>query len=57
MVQVSKAIKPRTPDVLGRPAFSSLVDFPESPDLAVIVTPAAAVPGHWVLAEPARTKK
>ena len=37
-------VHPKRPVVLGRRAFPSLAALPETPDLAVIVTPAATVP-------------
>src|SRR5579872_2764677 len=38
-------INPKRPNVLGIRAYPSLKDVPEKIDLAVIVTPAATVPG------------
>lgn len=38
-------VNPKRPAVLGRPAYPSLAALPEAADLAVIVTPAATVPG------------
>jgi acetyltransferase len=38
-------VNPKRATVLGRAAFASIAALPEVPDLAVIVTPAASVPG------------
>lgn len=38
-------VNPKRAVVLGRPAYTSLAALPEAADLAVIVTPAATVPG------------
>jgi len=38
-------VNPKRPTVLGQPAFPRVADVPGKIDLAVIVTPAAAVPG------------
>jgi acetyltransferase len=38
-------VNPKRSTVLGRPAFPRLAALPETADLAVIVTPAATVPG------------
>ena len=38
-------VNPKRPSVLGRHAFPSILGLPETPDLAVIATPAASVPG------------
>lgn len=37
-------VNPRRPNVLGIKAYQSVSDLPETPDLAVIVTPAPSVP-------------
>ena len=37
-------VNPNDADILGRPAYRSVVDLPTTPDLAVIATPAATVP-------------
>jgi len=37
-------INPKDTEVEGRPAFASILDVPETPDLAVIAIPAEAVP-------------
>jgi acetyltransferase len=42
-------VNPRRPNVLGIKAYPSVFELPETPDLAVVVTPAASVPG--VIAE------
>lgn len=42
-------VNPKRPAVLGHRAYASVADIPEPVDLAVIVTPAASVPG--VIAE------
>ena len=39
------AVNPRHATVLGRPAYSSVAELPRPPDLAIIATPAATVPG------------
>jgi acetyltransferase len=38
-------VNPKRAAVLGHPAFARVAALPEKPDLAVIVTPAATVPG------------
>lgn len=38
-------VNPKRPSVLGIKAYPSVADLPERPDLAVVVTPAPAVPG------------
>jgi acetyltransferase len=38
-------VNPKARPVHGRPVFASVADLPEAPDLAVIATPAATVPG------------
>ena len=38
-------VNPRVPEILGRRAYSRIGEIPEPVDLAVIVTPAATVPG------------
>lgn len=38
-------VNPKRQSVLGKKAYPSLFDLPETPDLAVIVTPAKTVPG------------
>ena len=38
-------INPKRPTILGKKAYPSVAAVPEKPDLAVIVTPATAVPG------------
>lgn len=38
-------VNPRARSVRGRPVFASVAELPTTPDLAVIATPAAAVPG------------
>jgi len=38
-------VNPRLPEILGRRAYSRIGEIPESVDLALIVTPAATVPG------------
>jgi acetyltransferase len=38
-------VNPKRATVLGRAAFATIAALPEAPDLAVIVTPAASVPG------------
>lgn len=38
-------VNPKHPHLDATPCFASLLDLPEVPDLAVIATPAAAVPG------------
>src|SRR5437879_2143875 len=38
-------VNPRRPSVLGIKAYATLADVPAKVDLAVIVTPATAVPG------------
>ena len=38
-------VNPKRPSVLGIKAYKSVKDLPERPDLAVVVTPAQAVPG------------
>lgn len=38
-------VNPKRPSVLGIRAYPSVKDLPERPDLAVVVTPAKAVPG------------
>lgn len=37
-------VNPRGGEILGRPAYASVDDLPEAPDLAYIATPAASVP-------------
>jgi acetyltransferase len=39
------AVNPKHRTVFGRPSFSSLLELPAAPELAVIVTPARTVPG------------
>lgn len=39
------AVNPRHNSVLGQPCYRSVADLPQTPDLALICTPAAAVPG------------
>lgn len=39
------AVNPKYRDVQGRPCFHRVRDLPAAPDLGVVVTPAAAVPG------------
>lgn len=38
-------VNPRHREILGLPCFPSLADLPQPPDLVVIATPAATVPG------------
>ncbi|MBI5772487.1 MAG: bifunctional acetate--CoA ligase family protein/GNAT family N-acetyltransferase [Verrucomicrobia bacterium] len=38
-------VNPRRASVLGKPAFPNIAALPEAPDLAVVITPAATVPG------------
>src|SRR5262245_31213363 len=38
-------VNPRRESVAGRAAYRSVADLPSAPDLAVICTPPAAVPG------------
>jgi acetyltransferase len=38
-------VNPKRPEVLGIKAYGSIGELPEVPDLAVIITPAATVPG------------
>ena len=38
-------VNPKHPQIAGRPAWPDVASLPETPDLAVICTPAAAVPG------------
>jgi acetyltransferase len=38
-------VNPKRPNVLGIKAYPSVKELPEKPDLAVVVTPAPAVPG------------
>src|SRR5678815_3828192 len=38
-------VSPKGLPVRGQPVFASVADLPEAPDLAVIATPAATVPG------------
>jgi len=38
-------VNPKRPTVLGLPAFTSITTVPQVPDLAVIITPPATVPG------------
>ncbi|MGB7540746.1 MAG: acetate--CoA ligase family protein, partial [Burkholderiales bacterium] len=37
-------VNPKHAEVAGRPAYASVADLPEAPDLAIICTPAATVP-------------
>ncbi|MBS3904946.1 MAG: acetate--CoA ligase family protein [Simkania sp.] len=47
-------INPKSPTILGLPAYSSVLDIPGDVDLAVIATPAATVPA--IIRECARKK-
>src|SRR5579875_3534766 len=38
-------VNPKRPTVLGLPAYKSIADLPAVPDLIVVTTPAATVPG------------
>ncbi len=38
-------VNPKRPTVLGLPAYTSITAVPQAPDLAVIITPPATVPG------------
>lgn len=44
-------VNPKRPSVLGIKAYPTLAEVPAKIDLAVIVTPAAAVPGAEAYAE------
>jgi acetyltransferase len=39
------AVNPKHATVLGRPAYATVAALPRVPDLAIIATPAATVPG------------
>ena len=39
-------VNPKRPNVLGIKAYPTIADVPEPVDLAVVVTPAATVPGR-----------